>query len=228
MTTATTGVTARSILARADKRWADKRCDDPAQADYIDHLAQAVQAHLDDQTPAALTAADSGELQRLQALIDDLQTRLDDDARTITRQQGEISALKMERDQLAAAPAIDAAEVRRQVEHAVAAGKAEADQLRAQADELRIDLAAAKKALAAAQTAATTVVEQAHPEHTHAYPIDGTTGEIGPCSCSLIYPRYTLAAHQAAAEDQPAEDEPISVLLERVRLELDKANWGKP
>lgn len=222
--TTDTKLDVRAVLKRADQRYTTKTGDDPAAPDYIDALALALRPITDDTTPAV----DAGELQGLRELVDDQRTRLDDDARTISRQQGEISALKMERDQLAEAPAPDPAETRRQVERAVAAGKAEADQLRAQVDELRIDLAAAKKALTDAVKEAETWQRGAHPEHVHAYPIDGVTGEIGPCSCGLIYPRYTLAAQQDAAEAQPDEDEPISVLLERVRLELDKADWGKP
>ncbi len=220
MTTTVNGVTARSILARADKRWTDKSCDDPAPAEYLDHLAQAVQNHIAEHTPLPAPAADAAELQRLNDLVTELQNTIDARDHDLTRQVGEITA---ERDQLLAALDELRADVHTRVDQAVAkaiaAGKSEVDTLRARVDDLRVDLAQA-------QRDAQTWEAEYEPVHEHRYIVNTITRTLDPCTCGLVFPRDTLANHQEDDEDLDDETEPISVLFDRLRIQL--ADWGDP
>lgn len=86
------------VLRRADRRWADKRADEPAATAYLEHLATFLEPHVGDQPPAA---ADPGDTELRQ-----LTEKLADAERTA-------AARTAERDQLAA----QLAELRRQHDH---------------------------------------------------------------------------------------------------------------
>lgn len=175
----------RGALARADERHARRvGYDEPLTAAHLDALTNAVQP-----------------------LVDPNSAPTEHDA-TIAQQHGEITALKLERDQLAEELKAARLDVERRINTAVKATETVAKTMREKVDELRIDLAAAKAAV---------------PQHQHTYEWPTPDEPPLPCECGHPFPRTALAEQLADGEPVEPEVEPFGDLLGRIRAEL--ATW---
>jgi DNA repair exonuclease SbcCD ATPase subunit len=233
-----------------------KKYDTAAEPEYIAALAAALTPliageHNAEQAPAP--AVDPAEVQRLEDLVAELRRQVDGHAHTIARQKGEITALKMERKQLQADLAAASktapdtkhldtmrAEINRlqglvvDADRKVNDARADRDTANGRVRDLGQKLAEATRDADTWQAEYERVRDEklddivalAAPVHEHRYPINPDTRVLDPCSCGLVFPRDTLAAHQEEDdEDDVDETEPISTLMDRLREQL--AGWGE-
>jgi hypothetical protein len=177
----------RSALARADERYARRAgYDEPLTGEHLDALAIAVR-----------TLVEPGSSSEAQA--------------TIAQQHGEITALKLERDQLAEELKAAREDTQRRVDAATAAIQTAVGAMRQKAEQLQSELDTTRAAT---------------PEHHHTYEWPSPDQPPLPCACGHPYPRTVLAEHLAHGPRVMPDREPFDVLMGRIRAEL--SNWGSP
>lgn len=168
---------ALALLKRADSRWARDRADDPAPAEYLEHLATFLQPVAPNAN--ATPAVDEHELTMLREQAAAAETNAAARRAELDQARAEIEQLREQVDTQSAPEPADPAKLREQ-EKLIR-------KLRADYDEIAADNEKLADQLAAARTQRDGVIN-----HTCSWQWHGADEPIKPCACGRPVPRYEL------------------------------------